>query len=309
MFEDVKILAAIECQGLGDIISSTPLIKVMSENIYKKPICVATHLPDFFKNFPYIDKIYHIDEHIKNCHIIRTFNVDKIKKYEVSHEKMDIRQLHAICSGFMLLPEQMTCEYYPDPYEPVDNLPDKFVAVHPAQTWASRTWDKDKWQSLINNLNAAGVAVVAVGKTNSSAPDCIKPIFDINIENGLNLCDDLTLSQCWHVLNQASVVVTMDSGILHLAGTTDSYIVQLGSSINPYYRAPYRNKTQNYKYSYIKGKCDKYCISSMSYMFNERPLKVDGCAEQYETFECHPSVDQVFEKTMKVLSNESQKNI
>ena len=300
MFEDIKVLAVVECQGLGDIIASIPAIKVMSEIIYKKPISVATHVPEIFKNVPYVDEVHHIDEHIKNCHIIRTFNFDKIKKYEVSHEKMDIRQFHAICCGFMLLPEQMTCEYYPDPYEPIENLPDKFVAVHPAQTWASRTWDKAKWQSLVNNLNAAGVAVVAVGKTNNSAPDCPKPVFDINIENGVNLCDNLSLSQCWHVLNQSSVIITMDSGILHLAGTTDSHIVQLGSSIHPYYRAPYRNGTQKYKYSYVKGSCDIYCVSSMSYMFSKIPFKISKCAEQYETFECHPSVDQVFEETMKV---------
>jgi hypothetical protein len=40
-----------------------------------------------------------------------------------------------------------------------------------------------------------------------------------------------SLSQAWNILNKSTCVVTMDSGILHLAGTTDTHILQLGSSI------------------------------------------------------------------------------
>ena len=51
--------------------------------------------------------------------------------------------------------------------------------------------------------------------------------------------------------NEAALVVTMDSGILHLAGTTDVHILQLGSSIHPKLRAPWRNGSQSYNYDYV----------------------------------------------------------
>jgi hypothetical protein len=36
-------------------------------------------------------------------------------------------------------------DFVPDPWEPIENLPEKFVLIHPVQTWASRTWDAEKW--------------------------------------------------------------------------------------------------------------------------------------------------------------------
>jgi len=284
---NIKVLVVVECQGLGDIISSTPAIRTLSNLTYKTPVSVATHLPEFYKNIDYVDKIFHISEKIENYHIVRTFNVDKIKKYDVMHEKIDIRQFHGICCGFMLLPEQLHCDYVPDPYEEIE-LPKEYVVLHTAQTWPSRTWTAEKWQELSSKLD---LPIVTVGKTNNSAPDCSKPVF--KIDNVLDLTDKLSLSQCWHVLNKAKIVVTMDSGILHLAGTTDTHIIQLGSSIHPYYRAPYRHGSQAYKYDYVKGDCDIFCASSMNYMLREKPFKIGNCAEEYETFECHPSVDKV----------------
>jgi len=55
------------------------------------------------------------------------------------------------------------------------------------------------------------------------------------------------------------------SGLLHLAGTTDAEIVQLGSSINPEFRSPFRRGSQQYKYHYVVGGCGLNCASDMKY--------------------------------------------
>jgi autotransporter strand-loop-strand O-heptosyltransferase len=100
----------------------------------------------------------------------------------------------------------------------------------------------------------------------------------------------------------------MDSGILHFAGTTDTFIIQLGSSINNKLRAPYRNNSQDYKYKYISGPCDIFCGSNMKYgikewgTINSVPPLVK-CLENKSTFECHSKVSDVvdFIKTRNVL--------
>ena len=297
-FENFPVLAVVECSGLGDIISSTPAIRSMATEVYKQPVSVSTYRPEAYKNLPYVDKIYHINDKVDDHHVIRTFNTDKIKKFELCHEKVDIRQFHSLCGGFMLLPNQMHCDFIADPYEDI-GLPERYVVVHTAKTWNSRTWEQDKWEKLIEGLQEAGIVVVSVGQTNNKAPDVPKPVFKVNSD--LDLTDQLSLSQCWHVLDRARIVVTMDSGILHLAGTTDTHIVQLGSSIYPYYRAPYRNGTQQYKYDYVKGDCNLFCASSVSYtLVKDLPLKISECAEQYETFECHPPVQKVLNKVLKL---------
>jgi hypothetical protein len=106
----------------------------------------------------------------------------------------------------------------------------------------------------------------------------------------------------------------MDSGILHLAGTTDTYIVQLGSSVQVKLRAPYRKNVQNYKYSYIQGECKSFCASNMihSVAHNQKHSimpPVAFCLERGESigndnvdpniYKCHPTVDQVFDEVMK----------
>lgn len=107
------------------------------------------------------------------------------------------------------------------------------------------------------------------------------------------------------MLNNAKMLITFDSGILHLAGTTDTFIVQLGSAKNPKFVAPYRKGSQNYKYTYIKGKCDLFCTSNLRYSAKERddinsiPI-LTGCLENKPTFECQSSIEDVT-KTISYL--------
>ena len=132
-----------------------------------------------------------------------------------------------------------------------------------------------------------------------------KPLMSLDLKKGKEYINKTSLSETWHILNKAVAVVTMDSGILHLAGTTNTHIIQLGSSINPLLRAPYRGGTQRYKYSYIPGKCDIFCGSNMSYGLAEHqditgvPL-ISECLENKPTFECHPTVKNVVNELKKV---------
>jgi len=100
----------------------------------------------------------------------------------------------------------------------------------------------------------------------------------------------------------------MDSGLLHLAGTTDTNIIQLGSSINNKLRAPYRNGSQDYKYKYISGPCGIFCASDIKYGVKEwgtiqgvPPLI--NCLENKKTFECHPNPLDVYDYIIENFAN------
>jgi hypothetical protein len=117
--------------------------------------------------------------------------------------------------------------------------------------------------------------------------------------------NETNLSQAWHLIQNSIAFVTMDSGLLHLAGTTDAHIIQLGSSINPRWRAPYRHNSQEYKYHYVGGGCSIFCASDMKYGVEEWG-SVQGvpplinCLEKKPTFECHPQYDSVFNKILEI---------
>jgi ADP-heptose:LPS heptosyltransferase len=304
-----------EAKAIGDTLCSTPVLRKLYDS-YNSKIIVVTDFPELFKNNPLVEKVYQsssINRDFINSNFIshNSFyeNGQKNNKgIEFKHNRIDIRQYHAIKLGFMLTKDEMGLDYIPDTFEPINKLPDKYVLIHPVQNWPSRTWDAVKWMELTKRLNEQNISVVSIGKESSEVGffNVKKPIFNFEIKNGINLMNKTTLSQSWHLIDKSMCFITMDSGLLHLAGTTDSNILQLGSSINKEFRAPYRNGSQDYKYHYVGGGCSLFCGSDMKYGVKEwgdiqgvPPLI--NCLENKPTFECHPSVDQVFNKILEII--------
>ena len=312
----MKILVLIGSQSLGDTLCAIPTIKHLNK-IYNKKIHIFTYQPELFKNCPYItlSDNYSVDP---GDIFIESFKTDKFV-----HTRTNIIQLHALSSGFQLLPEEMNIEFYPDEYKKIENLPDRYIVLHTAKTWPSRTWEKEKWQELIDRLNLINIPVVVIGKNSSEEGTyhITKPVYELNIKNGLDLTNKIDIHQTWHILNKSNMIITMDSGILHLAATTDSHIIQLGSSIDPRFRAPYRKGIQNYKYSYVLGGCDLFCASDMKYNIGHNGKHtimspVAFCLERPETighdvepdprvYKCHPTVEQVFRE---IINNYKMSN-
>jgi len=304
-----------EAKAIGDTLCSTPVLRKLYDS-YNSKIIVVTDFPELFKNNPLVEKVYQsssINRDFINSNFIshNSFyeNGQKNNKgIEFKHNRIDIRQYHAIKLGFMLTKDEMGLDYIPDTFEPINKLPEKYVLIHPVQNWPSRTWDAVKWMELTKRLNEQNISVVSIGKESSEVGffNVKKPIFNFEIKNGINLMNKTTLSQSWHLIDKSMCFITMDSGLLHLAGTTDSNILQLGSSINKEFRAPYRNGSQDYKYHYVGGGCSLFCGSDMKYGVKEwgdiqgvPPLI--NCLENKPTFECHPSVDQVINKILEII--------
>jgi ADP-heptose:LPS heptosyltransferase len=303
-------------KGLGDALCATPVIRKISET-YETKINIISNYPALFKKNRYVNKNYSTGsinvDFIKSNHIYHNsfYNIGNKNEMGVEYKTnvMDIRQFHATLLGFQLMENEMEMEYIPDDYIEIENLPKtKFVLIHPTQNWPSRTWSAKNWIELTKKLNDDGIPVVSIGKDSSETGffNVNKPVFNFNIPLGLNLMNKTDISQAWHLINKASCFITMDSGLLHLAGTADTDIIQLGSSINNKFRAPYRKGYQNFKYHYVGGSCPLFCASDMKYGVKEwgnmqsvPPLI--GCLENKQTFECHPSVDQVYSKIIDLI--------
>jgi autotransporter strand-loop-strand O-heptosyltransferase len=310
-----KIYFKIHCSSLGDTLASTPSIRKIKQ-AYKNRINIVTHHKDLFKKNENVLNVYSFEEfdklniNKKNCEIFHSFNTIGKKNdfgVEKKHNIIDIRQFHASDLGFSLLDHEMEYDYIADSYEEIENLPENYIALHVATTWPSRSYAKEKWQELIDLLNSKSIPVVLIGKKGFEAGflNIHKETINLLVNMGLDLTNQLTISQCWHVINKAKFFVTMDSGLLHLAGTTDTHIIQLGSSINNKFRAPYRKGSQEYKYSYVSGQCGLFCASDMKYSVKEwgsiqNVAHLIGCLENKPDFECHPQPKQVFD----VIENE-----
>lgn len=315
----MQIALWIDTPALGDTIAAIPTLRKISEAYGNEPITVFTTKPFLFEGHPLVKQALKSDEDKSDYMVYRTFSPLVGKQYdqhgskiEFRYSNMDFRQFHAVSLGFTLQQHEMEMDLY---IERERELGFKdYVIIHPTHTWATRTWETEKWQELVDRLNANGIPVVAVGRDSKEVGffNTDKPVMDIDIKLGKNLLNDPDNDPAelrWMMNHRARAVVTMDSGMLHVAGTTDVNIIQLGSSIDNKLRAPYRGPkvSQDYKYFYVSGGCEVFCSSNM-----KSNVQVHGsiqgvppqvkCLEDRPTFECHPSVDQVFDQVMELYT-------
>lgn len=303
-----QIYYQINSTSLGDTLSATPVIRKLS-NLYGQKIIVINDLIDLFKNSPYIERTIHSssfrreflnqdDEYFMSFVLPGQQNQFGVER---KFSTYDIRQIHAVDLGFMLMPEEMGCDFFADDDKNEFDLPENYIVLHTVKNWPNRTWSRENWQSIIDYLAKRNIFTVLVGKDSIEHDHhnrIVKDFYSFDNLNGINLINKDSLHSFWHILNNAKLFVTFDTGPLHLAGTTDVEILQLGGAKDPRLSAPYRNGSQNYKYSYLKGPCDLYCTNNLKYSIKEwnsinavPPLP--GCLDNKETFECQPTVAQV----------------
>ena len=310
-----NVALKIDTPALGDTLATIPTLRKLVL-AYESPLTVFTSKPFLFENHPLVKEALPLDHSTDGYKIYTTFSPLVGKNYnlngqdvEFRYSNHDFRQFHATSLGFSLTPDEMEIDIYIEKSRPL-NL-GKYVIIHPTHTWATRTWDQKQWQGLVDLLNKDNIPVVAIGRDSSEVGfyNTQKPVMDINIELGVNLLNDPDNDPAelrWMMQNEASIVVTMDSGILHLAGTTDVRILQLGSSIHPKLRAPWRHGSQSWRYDYVKGSCNEFCSSNMKYNIKEWgsimgvPPQVK-CLDNRPTFECHPNFEQVYNKIIEVI--------
>ena len=305
-----KIDIKINTFALGDSICAIPTINKLSK-MYDRPITVFNDWSHLLINHPSVLECKKLEENDEGYIIHNTFILEELNRYGVGkkHNATDIRQFHAWDLGISLTGDEMSCDLYCE--KEYDIGIDNYIIIHPSKTWDSRTWSEEKWQILTDNLIKLGLNVVLVGNDvgqkefHSDRKEIIlKNVWDI--KGGVNLINKTTIPELrWMMNHKALCVITMDSGILHLAGTTDCNIIQLGSSINYKLRAPWRKGNQDYKYKYVGGSCDIFCASNLKYGLKEHnnihgipPL--GDCRENYDEFLCHSSVDGVLGNVLNI---------
>ena len=291
--------------ALGDIINTTPIVRYLSK-CHNQKLLLETDSPHIFKNNPHIKQIYDtnkgefipVETPSYDCNVYFNNGIQK------QIRKMSMFDYWSTSLGFQLLPEERDLEFYPDPLD--FELPEgKYIVFNPSITWPSRTWDKEKWEELADKVTKLGIKVVVDGKDVSYGDDK-KTFHSISNPNVINTGNKLNLSQLWHLLQNSFAVVTLDSGMLHFVGTTDTNIVEVGSAIHHYYKTPWRHGSQDYKHKFVGGSCKLFCHSDMKYNTNGNNkvtggFPSHGCFENKPTYECQPSVNAVYDAILELI--------
>jgi len=320
-----NVLVKVSCPALGDTLCSTPAIRKVALS-YGHKIDVMTHRSEIFKNSPYVDNVLNINADSEEGYneVFDTYNqwiklnvgmrsdIFHDKPMEIKLHNMEARQLHALGVGMHLYPEESHYDFIPDAMsERAAKVDKNYLVFHVTENWPSRTWSVQKWQRMVDLVKShTGFKIVTVGMSHK------EPTYNgmhldkgvIKLENvDLDYCDlkDSPISELWHIINNASGLVTFDSGPMHLAGTTDTEIFTIGSSIRKEKIAPWRHSSQDYKFHFIGGECKLFCASNPKYSVKEWNTinamhYAPECAEGFTEFKCQPSPDQVL---MSIITN------
>ena len=290
----------------GDVLNSTPVLKYLSK-CHGDKLDIETNFPEIFKNNPYVGVIYNPEkgEIMPQDQIFYECNNHNFGDIQKQIRKIHLTDYWSTHLGFILSPEEKTLEFYPDPLD-VEIPKDKYIVINPSKTWECRTWSKENWERLTEMILELGIKVVVTGQDITYGDNDKKGSIEVSNPNVINLVNKLNLSQLWHLVNNSLLTITMNAGLLPFAGTTDANILELGGAIDPYYRTPYRNGSQNYKHKFVGGSCKIFCQSDMKYntMDDQKitrwnGFRSPGCYENKPTYECHPSVNAVFNEVLE----------
>ena len=316
-----KILLIINAVGMGDALTSTPAIRKLS-NIYSSKISIISNHYDLFKNNPYIENNFKFNETVDKSRY-EVFSIFERHSTHKLNETESLRKHHACCTerscaydlGFDLTSNELQLDFFPTNnciYE-IKNF-GNYICLHTTSNWENRTWSQENWQKLSDNISQLGFNVVVIGKdyeeVNFDKSICYKKCFVPLGQNVIDISNDgSSINDLWHIIDNAKAIVTLDSGPLHLAGTTDTWIVQIGSARHPEFNTPYRKGSQKYKHIFVNGECSLFCASNLKYSVREwnsinAVHYLPRCQENYETMRCQPNSDEVL-KQIKSIINEN----
>ena len=110
-----------------------------------------------------------------------------------------------------------------------------FVVIAPGAAHATKRWPIEHWRALTDRMRQLGLGVVAVGGpgTDRELAAALEP-------GVLNVAGEFTLQETGACLERASVVVSGDTGVMHMATGVRTRVVALfGPTVEPFGFFPY----------------------------------------------------------------------
>jgi len=182
--------------------------------------------------------------------------------------------LEIICKDFDISADFRRLK--PLPFSQNESVKD-CVAFVPGSDSNYKCWPKQNWLSLAAWFKSQGVAVLMIGK-----PDSSKAVQELLLH--LAWRPTPTLGEALDVLSNVKAVVAVDTGLMHLA------VHQGIPTISLYRSHPVYQRDYLYNFSLTARPCDARCVeTSLNYTYNEI---TDLKSFEYLSWECQADPDQ-----------------
>jgi len=110
------------------------------------------------------------------------------------------------------------------------------VVLHPAARWRTKLWEVSRWRELARTLLAEGLGVILTGSGEDSV--IAEGICADLQPRPLSLVGRLTLKQLVAVLQDVDLMISVDSGPMHIAAAVGTPVVALFGPTDPLRTGP-----------------------------------------------------------------------
>lgn len=112
-----------------------------------------------------------------------------------------------------------------------------FVVFCPGTTWPSKRWLSERWAKVGDELGRAGYKIVFLGAKNDA--EIVEKIRELMDLPSIDLTGKTSIKEAGVVLRDAKLVITVDSGAMHLATAVGATVLALFGPTNPIVQGPY----------------------------------------------------------------------
>ncbi|MDG0816870.1 glycosyltransferase family 9 protein [Bdellovibrio svalbardensis] len=297
--------------GLGDHIDAEPVLREIRCLYPEARLVVRSTWPELFENLPYeVETLDRWNGPDVNASL-------EFLTYPLQHEK-ESRPLNPAfshttdyCSinalGRILPPEkkQITLGYKKDDLEAVLKLIpttvdlSKAICIHPGLSWPNRTLNENTWFEFIAGL-PQDRPVILIGQSNSNTSGVMTFKAPTHV---IDLRQKLSLKQTLALLDKSFMLVTNDTGTLHLAGATDIWIAAFFSARHSAFVWPYRNQTQNYKTIELNSRPHCWPCTMNRPQTHGSESQLTQCTNWENKLCCHPNSKLMLEKIQIAVSS------
>lgn len=246
--------------AMGDTIAAAPVIKYLLDTYYVTPeshlVIVKKQFHAFYETFVNPNNLIDFDSTenpfwgIPDGFAVGLLNKKNDAKFvRNTPKKLHLSQYASLCYSDSLIPLDQL-KYIPIKSVDVSDYNIDFtrsVVLITSYRDATREWPATEIIKLAQWITNQGLTPIFVGKTDMDQhlekkhliPKSALP--DNASDYGVDLRNKTDLYQLASIMDQAIAVCGVDSGPIHLAGTTNTPIVCGYSTVSPEYRIPIRN--------------------------------------------------------------------
>ena len=275
----VKFLI-IRFSSIGDIVLTTPVIRCLKKQVEGAVIHYVTKrsFKDVLKANPYIDKLWLFDDNMNDLssrlleenydHIIDLHNSlrsgilkRKLKLPSFTVNKLNLEKWLMVNLKINRLPDRHIVDRYMDtlhffdvnndhegldyfltgddcklPLEVSSSLPDKFLSLVIGAKHFTKKAPPEKLAEICDKLKLP-VLILGGPDDNASAERLVKLSSNKKL---INLCGKLHLNQSAHLVKRSGLVISHDTGLMHIAAAFKKKIISIwGNTIPEFGMYPY----------------------------------------------------------------------